>query len=413
MTRKLGKTLQAARASRLLSLREVERRTGIHNAHLSQIERGLIERPEISILFELAREYELDYPDLLQQAGYVGERAPSNRAVATAALRAVGDLTPQQQAEALGFIARLRRMPREGELWLTEEHQHHLASIADRALREADVLDVIPTPLDRVGELAGVAETIRDESPPPQVENSKPPWWKRVLGAVLFRERVVYINPSQGGSRARFTQAHEVSHMLLPWHEDVLRLDDERTLFLGTREQLEAEANWTGAHLIFQGQRYHDRALSDQVSIRTPIALASDYDASMHASIRFYVQHHPDPVAVLIAGRYVQHDGTLPIWNSFESPSFLARFGRLVDHVPRGALALDEDGSVLGRLAAEAFRVTDPPSEKLLLMDRSGQQKRFLAESFFNQYTVFLMVSPANRLRPGRRMRLAAKAERR
>lgn len=68
-------------------------------------------------------------------------------------------------------------------------------------------------------------------------------------------------------------------------------MDAERNLFYGTREELEAEANWTAAQLLFQGPRFHERALSDQVSIRTPIALAEEYAASMHASIRYYVQH--------------------------------------------------------------------------------------------------------------------------
>ena len=43
MAESLGKKLAAARAARNWSLREVERRTGIHNAHLSQIETGAIE----------------------------------------------------------------------------------------------------------------------------------------------------------------------------------------------------------------------------------------------------------------------------------------------------------------------------------------------------------------------------------
>lgn len=406
MPRSLGETLRQARADRNLSLRQVQAEADIHNAHLSQIERGLIERPELSVLFELARLYELDYADLLELAGYVGERAPNKRAVTTAALRAVGELTPRQQTETFQFINQLRRQPRGGELELSEESRRRLAAVADRALREAGVLDQTPTPLRIVGEAAGVAKVVDHRDPPPQIEAEKPRWWKRVLGAVLFRERVVYIDKNQGDSRARFTEAHEISHILLPWHEQVLRMDDERNLFFQTRDEIEAEANWTAAQLLFQGHRYHERALSDEVSIASPIALAGDYEASIHASIRYYVQHHPDPVAVLVAGRYTQFDGTLPIWNSFESPSFNLQFGALVQHIPQKSFAPDSEGGVLGRLIDEAFRTTNPPRDKIALSDLGGRQHRFLAETFFNQYSVFMMVSPAKRTRTGKRVRI-------
>lgn len=404
----LGEVLLEARGQCELTLRQVQAKTGIHNAHLSQIERGVIERPELSVLFELAQLYELDYAALLSLAGYVGERAPNKKAVTTAALRAVGDLTPEQQTETFQFINRLRRQPRGGELELSEESRRRLAAIADRALREAGVEDKTPTPLGAVGEVAGVLEVVDQRDPPAEIEAEKPRWWKRVLGAVLFKERVVYIDRDQGDSRARFTEAHEISHVLLPWHEQVLRLDDERNLFYDTREELEAEANWTAAHLLFQGHRYHERALDDEVSIATPIALAGQYEASIHASIRFYVQHHPDAVAVLIAGRYTQFDGTLPVWGSFESPAFLRQFGTLVQHIPQQSLSPGEDAATIGRLIHEAFQTANPPRDTIQLFDMDGQVHRFVAESFFNQYSVFLMVSPARRrTRAGRRIRIA------
>ena len=45
-------------------------------------------------------------------------------------------------------------------------------------------------------------------------------------------------------------------------------------------------------------------ALDYRVSIATPVALAAEYGASMHATIRYYALDHPDPVSVLVAGRY-------------------------------------------------------------------------------------------------------------
>src|SRR5690348_1220478 len=93
-----------------LSLRAVERETGIHNAHLSQIEKGAIKRPEMSMLFELAQLYGLDYSDLLGLAGHATKEAPSGRERQriTVAMRAMGELSAKDQEEVLLYIARLR-----------------------------------------------------------------------------------------------------------------------------------------------------------------------------------------------------------------------------------------------------------------------------------------------------------------
>jgi transcriptional regulator with XRE-family HTH domain len=108
---RLGDVLRAARQERGLSLRDVERRTGIRNAHLSQLETGGIIRPEMALLWELAAAYELDFPELLRLAGHTGgpETAGERRQRMTVALRALGELTPEDQEAALEYIAELKR----------------------------------------------------------------------------------------------------------------------------------------------------------------------------------------------------------------------------------------------------------------------------------------------------------------
>jgi transcriptional regulator with XRE-family HTH domain len=107
----LAQVLAEARHALGLSLREVERRTGIRNAHLSQIETGTIARPEMALLWELSVAYGLDFARLLTLAGYdaAGDAAAADRGRMTVALRALGQLTPAEQAEALQFMAELRR----------------------------------------------------------------------------------------------------------------------------------------------------------------------------------------------------------------------------------------------------------------------------------------------------------------
>ena len=105
----LGAALRAARAERGLSLRDVERRTGIRNAHLSQIETDTIAKPEMAILWDLASLYGIDFGRLLALAGYAaGDSSSSQRRRVTVALRALGQLAPGDQDEALRFMAELK-----------------------------------------------------------------------------------------------------------------------------------------------------------------------------------------------------------------------------------------------------------------------------------------------------------------
>jgi transcriptional regulator with XRE-family HTH domain len=107
----LGAVLREARQRRGLTLRDVERRTGIRNAHLSQLETGGIARPEMALLWDLADLYELDFSHLLRLAGHGAgpETAGERRQRMTVALRALGELEPEDQAAALDYIAELKR----------------------------------------------------------------------------------------------------------------------------------------------------------------------------------------------------------------------------------------------------------------------------------------------------------------
>jgi hypothetical protein len=307
-------------------------------------------------------------------------------------------------------MAQLRQQAGVPRPELDEPARHRLSAVAERALRDAGV-SAPPTPLEEVARVAGIERIADTAELPDEIQAEKPPAWKRILGAVLFKERTVFIDKegtAQRLGRGRFVQAHETAHVLLPWHEAVFLLDDERRIFYDTHEELETEANWVAAQLLFQGRRYHDHALDDEISLATPIDLAREYQASIHASIRYYAEHHPQAVAVLVAGRYEQFDGTVPIWESFESRSFAERFGRFSDQLPRGSLNIRDPQSPWGQIAKAALEGEDLPSERVSLIDFTGHERKMRAEAFFNQYTVFIMVSPRGVARAGRRTRVVS-----
>lgn len=69
MSGDLGARLKAARKDRKWTLREAERRSGVPNAHISQLETGAIRNPGTTVLIRLGAAYEVPLAELLAAAG--------------------------------------------------------------------------------------------------------------------------------------------------------------------------------------------------------------------------------------------------------------------------------------------------------------------------------------------------------
>jgi hypothetical protein len=244
---------------------------------------------------------------------------------------------------------------------------------------------------------------------PKALAAKKPSFMSRILGAYWHDERVVFIDRDQPECREFWTDAHEGTHAMCEWHAPILRLDNEDTLFKQLHPGIEAEANYGAGHLVFQGGRFHRRALQDQVSMRTPLELSNAYGASRHATLHYYVEEHPDAVGLLIAGRYPHADGSIPIWKSIESQEFLRRFGQLRDRLPNEKLSIVEgERAPLADILVAARTALDPPSKTIQIPDHGRTKHPFVAEAFFNQHCYFVFVADQKATRLGRRVRLAS-----
>lgn len=104
----LGEVLRRARQHCGFSLRQVEQRSGIANAHLSQIERGSIRKPDPVLLMELAELYQLNFQLIAEWSGHLDESSPRASNLAGLALRLFVDLDTTQQHEALRYMEILR-----------------------------------------------------------------------------------------------------------------------------------------------------------------------------------------------------------------------------------------------------------------------------------------------------------------
>ena len=111
--RRVGSALRYARMHRQLSLREVERRIGRSNAYLSQIERGLIKRPDPMVLLELAQLYGLNFRTLATLAHWMSDdpdSAETEAADSTVSLiRQVMELDANERATVLSYVDSILR----------------------------------------------------------------------------------------------------------------------------------------------------------------------------------------------------------------------------------------------------------------------------------------------------------------
>lgn len=118
----VGRALRHAREHQGLTLRAVERITGRSNAYLSQVERGLIKRPDPLVLLELADLYRLDFAVLAKYAGLEPSNGDSSPTVAGSSeaftdqtfkrlLRLVKQLDARQRAQVLAVVEDVLRSP--------------------------------------------------------------------------------------------------------------------------------------------------------------------------------------------------------------------------------------------------------------------------------------------------------------
>lgn len=112
----LGTYLRSLRDSRGLTLREVEDKSGISNAFLSQIESGKVKQPSPSMLYKLAELYHVPYEILMERAGFpVPQTVTETANGAPAVFRRLGQISMDEEQALLDYLSFLRnRAKRDG-----------------------------------------------------------------------------------------------------------------------------------------------------------------------------------------------------------------------------------------------------------------------------------------------------------
>jgi Zn-dependent peptidase ImmA (M78 family) len=216
-----------------------------------------------------------------------------------------------------------------------------------------------------------------------------------LLGLLAIDKREYYIDRSLPLPRQRFTEAHEIGHDALPWHEAAFWADDHNTLDPDTKVILENEANQFSAELLFGAGRFTKQADSYAPGLDVALLLASEYGVSAHAALRKYVEDSEHAVAVLALGQYFGANGAVKLFDgqSFESDRFRRRYGRL-----SGMLSSTVGSSIYPELRALVGMTRGSAPVCEVVLDTTRGRTTFTAEGFTNGRLNFVVLHKPSRL---------------
>lgn len=154
----------------------------------------------------------------------------------------------------------------------------------------------------------------------------------------------ILINEDQYRPRYRFTYAHELGHLLLPWHYEILVVEgtpfvDEEISQRSPADQLEAEANDFAAELLAPTDRVRARLRTGDPDLAAACEVQEAFGLSLTAAAIRVVDVSPQDVAV------IRFDGDRLDW-TYESEDF--PFG-----VPRSSWRAPGDSATANVIAGE------------------------------------------------------------
>jgi hypothetical protein len=196
--------------------------------------------------------------------------------------------------------------------------------------------------------------------------------------------RRILLDGSLPPKKHRWSEAHEVVHSLIPWHDDVMHGDNRHTLTPACHEQAEAEANYGAGRLLFLRDRFVEEANAATISIASVQSLHKIYGNSISSTLWRFVEVvgrqrpmvgmitcHPHP-----AHRPDDFDPSRPCRHCIQSAGFAAHFSKLSEQQLFDAVsryAGPQRGGPLG-------------TAEIVLQDDNGDKHVFTFETFFIRY---------------------------
>ena len=274
---------------------------------------------------------------------------------------------------------------------------------AGRALEEAGVMGILPTPVDQILAVAQVEEVTEDVLNEPflvalrrKAGKSLKQAVSKVMGVFDAVASLVFIDQLLVPVKKRFVRLHEAAHGFLPWQRPMYRVveDCDKSIDPEAAALFDREANVFASEVLFQNDTFHNLAADKPFEIWTPIRLARKFDASLYSSIRQYVSksHYTCVVLVLNPPEFKAAVGFKATLRRVVSSITFARM--FDDHRWPQFYTPDDQ---IGRLVPIGKRKSSGKQE-IVLTDRNGDRHDCIAESFTQTHQVFVLIHVVNSL---------------
>jgi hypothetical protein len=215
---------------------------------------------------------------------------------------------------------------------------------------------------------------------------------KRSLKALYLPDRRrVLIDSSQPRLKWRWSEAHEIIHDGVPWHQDTMFGDPEYTLSPACSDQIEAEANYGAGRLLFFQDQFREFVSGAEPTYALVKAASKRFGNTMTSSLWRLVEALDIPALGLVGPHPRENQrGTAEERQCkyfIRSRSFIERFSNVTEQT---ASAILRDNS--------SYRQGGPIADcEVILPDDRGEQQLFHLESFYNCHqalTLFTHRSP-------------------
>jgi len=268
---------------------------------------------------------------------------------------------------------------------------------AERALREAGVIGVLPTPLDEIltaSRVQEIHEDVLNDSFLTKLRKKADKQLKQALSKVLgvfdAVSRLIFVDQLLAPVKKRFISLHEAAHGFLPWQRSMYRIveDCDKSLDPEAADLFDREANVFASEILFQNDTFHNLAVDKPFEIWTPIRLAKKFDASLYSSIRQYVSKSDRCCVVLVLNppQLLEHFGFRATLRRVVSSS---KFATMFDN-SRWPQTYTPDERI-GRMVPLGKRRSSGKQE-LSLTDANGDRHDCIAESFTQKHQVFILI---------------------
>lgn len=201
---------------------------------------------------------------------------------------------------------------------------------------------------------------------------------KRDLKALWVPDRKrILIDSTLPQLKWRWSEAHEIGHSLIEWHEYMLHGDDKHTLTPLAEQELEAEANFAAGRLLFLRGAFEERLTSEPVTNRRVLALAKEFQNTIATTLWRTVESMDTPAFGIVSQHPArQLDPAKPAIRYFIRSRQFAECFPLVSQQ---------------RLFAKLQSVCRPGrgpigEAAIVLADANGDDHVFQMEAFFTKY---------------------------